>query len=370
MVNFWVSLFFILVSWSFAVFIEGFTVQIILTSAIFFGLYFLIPILKIRWAQVICFLLPLFILWNFEMPETRGFVWLIYITLALQATSVFSRKSIFIYGIYLYFLAILPSILLKEWILISFSALMVLLIGTLYFYLYRTTQNEQTLTSENEELRDDFQRLKRQLTSGEEMVRQEERNQIAREIHDSVGHRLTALLMQVEAARIQASDENIKEKFQDIKELAQSSLYDTRAAVKTLKSEETSGIQAVIQLIRKLEAESQLRLSITMQSGVLGAVLTNQQSVAVYRAIQEALTNMMRHSNSRQAEIEFQIIAQRDFRFRISHRLRERVDVKEGFGLTNMRERLENINGRLQIEQAEGQFHVIGQFPLEVKVFD
>lgn len=201
----------------------------------------------------------------------------------------------------------------------------------------------------------------------ERVTRQEERNQIAREIHDSVGHRLTALTMQLEAARLQAKDSESQETFTQLKSLAQDSLTDTRSAVKTFKTEDTAGLQAVIQLIRKLESESQVRVAITMKTGVLGVVLSNQQSVTLYRAIQEALTNMMRHSSSRQAKVEFQVVAQRDLRFEIAHPLKKQITIKEGFGLTNMRERLAEIDGRLTIQQAKEHLHLIGQFPLEVK---
>ncbi len=70
---------------------------------------------------------------------------------------------------------------------------------------------------EYENLNDEFQTLKQQLINSEQAVRQEERNQIAREIHDSVGHRLTALLMQLEVERIKAPNEIAKERFTELK---------------------------------------------------------------------------------------------------------------------------------------------------------
>ncbi|MDN6733499.1 MAG: hypothetical protein L0L58_08305, partial [Tetragenococcus koreensis] len=73
------------------------------------------------------------------------------------------------------------------------------------------------------------------------------------------------------------------------------------------------------------------------------------------------------HSLSRQAAIEFQIIAQRDLRFQVTHPLKEKITITEGFGLTNMRERLSEIDGRLTVRQLGGELHVMGQFPLEVK---
>lgn len=370
MVNFWVSLLFLLISWGFALLNYGISTQIILYSAIFFGLYFIVPIVNRTLSQLIYIILPLLIILMFQGAGTNEFVWIIFVALALQATSVFEDVKLYLYMFYLYVLGILSSVFQSDWRTVAYLTLLVLLVGTLYFQLRKAVKNEQVLAEENNKLQDEFKQLKRQLVSGEEMVRQEERNQIAREIHDSVGHRLTALVMQAETARIQAADEEEKEKFQEIKKLAQSSLYETREAVKTLKSEETSGIQAIIQLIRKMEAESQLRLSITLKSGVLGTIFSNRQSVVIYRAVQEALTNMMRHSNSRQANIEFEIVAQRDFRFRVIHPLKEEVYIKEGFGLTNMRERLDELGGKLMIEQTNHEFHIIGQFPLEVKDYE
>lgn len=367
MVNFWISFLFILFTWVLGVFIEGVTTQTIYISGLFFSLYFIIPLFKRTLTQIIYFLLPILVAILFTTPGFNGFVWLVFLALALQAGSIFQESKLVLYVIYLYGLAVSSHIIFQEWLLLLYLTLLAIMTGILYFNLRKSTSNEQVLENELNELKDDFQSLKHQLVNNEQSVRQEERNQIAREIHDSVGHRLTALLMQLEVERIKATDEQSKNRLTELKKLAQTSLYDTREAVKALQSEETAGIQAIIQLIRKLEAESQLRLTITMQAGVLGLYLSNQQSVAIYRSIQEALTNMMRHSSSRQAEIEFKIIADTELRFRVSHPIKEKVLIQEGFGLKNIRERLSEIDGRLTIDQANQSLNVIGQFPLEEK---
>lgn len=367
MVNFWVSLMFLVISWAFAVTIEGLTNQVIFMSGLFFALYFMTPLFKKRASQIIYLLLPLLLGTMFLSRELNVFVWLLYLALALQSVHYFQGKTLYFYIGYLYLLAVFPYLLNLHWMYVSYLSLLALIIGVLLYFLHQVTQTKKRIQEEYDALTDEFRLLKRQLISSEKMIRQEERNQIAREIHDSVGHQLTALLMQIEAARIQTDDTKMKDKFFNLKQLAKQSLSETRQAVKTLKSEETGGIQAIIQLIHKMEAESQLRLSITMQAGVIGVVLSNQQSITIYRAIQEALTNMMRHSYSRQANIEFRRVAERDFRFEVSHPLKEEVVLKEGFGLSNMRERLEEIDGHLTIKQADGELSIIGQFPLEGK---
>lgn len=56
-------------------------------------------------------------------------------------------------------------------------------------------------------------------------------------------------------------------------------------------------------LIRKLEAESHILVQFTIKQGVLSVSLSNEKSVALYRIIQEALTNAMRHAQAREVKI-------------------------------------------------------------------
>lgn len=366
MISFWISFLFLGVSWLLALGVEGWNYSTILLSFVFFVFYFILPIVPKKIATGIYILLPILLIRFLSSSGFNGFIWLMYLALALHSTTLFKGKFLYAYVMFLYVVFILPYTLSLNWLYLAYFTLLSAIIGILLYSWEQALKETIELKEQMNLLKNDFQSIKRQLAGTEQSARQEERNQIAREIHDSVGHRLTALLMQMEVARLQASDEKTKEKITELKKLAQSSLHDTREAVNTLKSEETVGLQAVIQLIRKLESESQLRVAITMKTGVLGAMLSNQQSVTVYRSIQEALTNMMRHSSSRQVAIEFQIVAQRDLRFQVSHPLEEQVKVREGFGLMNMRERLSEIDGQLTIRQDQESFHLIGQFPLEV----
>ena len=76
-----------------------------------------------------------------------------------------------------------------------------------------------------------------------------ERNTIARDIHDSVGHRLTALIMKLEMLSIQNSNSD----YDELKSMAKESLEEIRKSVKTMQTDENEGIATVVHLIRKLE---------------------------------------------------------------------------------------------------------------------
>lgn len=217
-----------------------------------------------------------------------------------------------------------------------------------------------------EALLDEYRKLKREARNNEQTARIEERTFIARKIHDSVGHKLTALLMQLEVYRMQADGETRKQAEQ-MKRLAQESLQETRSAVRTLKEEEPGGVQALMRLIRNLEAESYMQIEFVVRPGALSVSLDNEQSIAVYRSIQEALTNAMRHGSSRHVSILLESPGGTIFRFEVSNETKgsDERPVVEGFGLSGMRERIEKAGGTLEISRTQHQFIVRGSFILQ-----
>ena len=371
MPTFWFHLLYLLTVWGIAAFTKsdmtGLDPLTIILSALFFTLYFCLPLTKNqpRRFQLILLSLALLVFFTFSSQTFNGLVLLILLVIAKQAIDYLQGWRLYLQLTIQYLIVIFPYLHTFNPFMISYFSLLILFIGFLLYIWRRTNQINTQLNDTYIQLEMEYRQLKRQTVIQEKVVRQEERNQVARDIHDSVGHRLTALLMQLEVARLQAPDTIFQEKFDQLKVLAQTSLDETREAVKTLRSEETTGLTAVIQLIRKLESESHLRVSFHVQSGALSVPLSNDQSVALYRSVQEGLTNMMRHSNERQASIEFNFLGGRFFRFQISHPLKKKVEIEEGFGLKAMRERLEQLNGSLKINQVEGEFRLIGTFPME-----
>ncbi len=371
MFTLWFNLIYLIVVWGFAIYSKvnqaGLSPVTIFLSVFFFIIYFCLPLIHHRKGlfQISIFLLNAIVFLNFWSQSFGGFIFLILIIVAKEAVEYLQGKSLYFHFFTQYIIIISPYIIDQNFMLLSYVNLLILLIYSWIYIWQRTNKSHMLLKTEHDELQNNYRKLKRQVAINEKNVRQEERNQIAREIHDSVGHRLTALLMQLEVIRLQTTDNPSLEKINHLKSLAQVSLSETREAVKALKSEETTGLTAVIQLIRKLEAESHLQIAFNIKSGALSFPLTNKQSITLYRAVQEALTNMMRHSDSREAELEFSIIGESFFRFRIINPQKEKVELVEGFGLTAMRERIEQLDGTFNISQVEGKFTLTGTFPME-----
>jgi len=225
-----------------------------------------------------------------------------------------------------------------------------------YYYNQRTSSEREV-----KKLEAQLRSLKRRNLSMEQAARMEERTKIMREIHDSVGHKLTALIMKLEILAIQNKDESYRE----LKGMAEESLAETREAVSVLRAEESEGIATVVQLIRKLESESHMIVSFTLKEGVLVTSLSNEKNIHLYRIIQEALTNAMRHADRRKVEISLGKTALGHISFEIRNRIHQAKPFEFGFGLTNMEDRVKEIKGKLSVYQTEDEFVISGSFPIE-----
>ncbi|MGI6778351.1 MAG: sensor histidine kinase [Acetivibrionales bacterium] len=135
----------------------------------------------------------------------------------------------------------------------------------------------------------------------------EERNRIAREIHDSVGHGLTGLIINLDFCDkiVEKNNLKLKNQLSKSRDIAKECLLEIRKAVQTLKP---PGFQH-IQLIKSLEEialSSKDRFSIEVVLNVSGSVYITRPdfNITLYRVVQEAVTNSVRHGNANNVKIE------------------------------------------------------------------
>ena len=339
---------------------NGSVTMAIFICSIILSLYFLTPLMKktriISYAIIsitlFCsvfasldtmYILPLvafFIIEGAFLLNTKSYYILLTITLCISSYLLFT-KHLPLYGL-LFLLALSVCSLAMQ-------------------YFIKISREKNMLY---EELLGQYRALKRLTVEQEKLVRVEERTKIARDMHDSVGHNLTALLMQIEMKSIENNSANLNE----IKQLARKSLEETRYAVRQLKSDETYGIQSVLQLIRKLEMESRLHIRFTLEKGVLSMPISNKQSVVLYRILQECLTNAMKYSDSKEVEIIIGKDSLQNVSFMVKNKSVVQSPIIKGFGLKNMEERVEEIGGVLHVHRTEQQFIVEGSFPMKERV--
>jgi two-component system sensor histidine kinase ChiS len=178
----------------------------------------------------------------------------------------------------------------------------------------------------------------------------EERNRIAHEIHDVVGHTLTAAIVQLEASKKLAGRDLVKsvEKLDIINGLVRKGLDDIRRSVRLLKDEgETFDLHAALDdLIRDTELTMGVEIDAHIEPLPPLAWLTQR---VIYHALQEGLTNGIRHGNCSLFTFTLRREDQR-LRFLLINDGTPFGSSKPGFGLTTMMERIHLLGGTVEVE--------------------
>jgi len=190
-----------------------------------------------------------------------------------------------------------------------------------------------------------------------ETARDDERHRIARELHDVLGHNLTALGLHLEVAR-SVSPEKATPHLLKAGGLAEASLADVRAAVGAIRARGPD----VGRALRELCADVP-RLTVHLDLPEPLIVEGSDRAHCVVRCVQEILTNTLRHARASNLWIR---IERADGLLTVDARDdgRGAAEMKAGHGLSAMRERVEQMGGRLTVEAAPA-FSVRARLPLE-----
>lgn len=190
--------------------------------------------------------------------------------------------------------------------------------------------------------------------------RTEERLRIARDLHDLIGHHLTALTLNLEVAS-HVAEGPAREQIEKAKSLAKLLLNDVRDVVSRLRADEPIDLGAALESLRQAVPSPAIHVENA------GATRVNDPAVAetALRAVQEIVTNAVRHSGARNLWLR---LASDDGRLIIAARDdgagTDRVEY--GNGLRGMRERVQQNGGTLEIASMQGRgFEVTIALPLE-----
>jgi signal transduction histidine kinase len=192
-----------------------------------------------------------------------------------------------------------------------------------------------------------------------ESSRMAERLRIAHELHDALGHRLTALTLNLEAA-LQRTEGPAKANVETAQSLARELLGDVRDIVADFQARDgvhvAHALQALVSAVPRprvhLEVADSLRIADPERAHIL------------LRCTQEIVTNAARHSNAE----NLWIVIERDgeaFRVEAHDDGRGTDGASDGFGLRGMRERVEKAGGQLRIATQPGRgFEVTAMLPM------
>ena len=234
----------------------------------------------------------------------------------------------------------------------------VLLYATFHLFAMLTARNAaeaQAARAEVESLNGDL--LATQQLLGE-ASRQQERTRIARNLHDMLGHHLTALSINLQIAERLTTGE-ARDKVEESRALARLLLSDVREAVSTLREEPG------VNLSRALEVFAQHVPGLEVEIDIDDEVTVDDVDVAqvIVRCVQEAVTNTLRHASADRAYVR---IWSKDacIHVDVHDNGRLRTSVNEGNGLKGMRERLATVKGSLELDELDGALRLRASIPL------
>ena len=272
------------------------------------------------------------------LPFWVGVVWLILQT--------FSLVPVFIYRVE------------------GFDWLDALLQSGLYIGFYGFTFVTSLVARQQADSREEQRRLNSELRATRTLLTESsrigERMRISRELHDLVGHHLTALSLNLEVASHLVSG-HAHEHVRQAQSVAKLLLSDVREVVSKLREDDaidlTEALKALVEGVPGLNIHLHLPPRFAMDDPRRAQVLL--------RCAQEIITNTLRHANARNLWLRFERDGA-ELAIRARDDGRGAGDLHQGNGLTGMRERLAQIGGRLNITTArDSGFALDAWLPLE-----
>jgi signal transduction histidine kinase len=208
--------------------------------------------------------------------------------------------------------------------------------------------------------REELARVNAELTALQallaESARIGERLRISRELHDSLGHALTALSLQLEVAS-HLAEGRANEHVAEAREQAKKLMADLRAAVSALREGAALDLRPALTALAGSVSRPRVHLAIPEDIGLHDAVRAH----ALFRCVQEIVTNAVRHARAENLWIGLE-------RDRGVLMLKARDDgagasaLAAGHGLIGMRERLEELGGRLEVETGDARGFAVRVF--------
>lgn len=312
--------------------------------------------------RIISFILEIILIF-FTYIWVRGYIFPYLILAAIDSNILFKNPLKAIFNTAIVFMSVYFSINQNTEFAIINVGLTIICIALFY---YTEVENDKKLHAQElyDELRISGEKLKKAnrdlevyASSIEELTLLRERNRISREIHDSVGHALSTIAIQLGAIErtIGRDQDTAEELTKSLRIFTQNSLKDVRMAVREIKPkefEEYEGILVIEELINNFKKLTgvDVRLSFTKERWPLNS----DQTYVIYRIVQEFLSNSIRHGKATSVRI---VMAFTDYKLVVT--LKDNgvgaEKIIEGIGFKSIRERVNEIGGTFQYSTSLGE---------------
>lgn len=309
-----------------------------------------------------------------EKKEAKAVLFISYVTLCFFLPSIIVFIPLFSYDLFktkyqlLIFVLILPIISSFEKNNLMLSGI-IIIISFLALWLKKQTVVIDTLKKQYNKLTDDAtemsDKLKKQNKELYEKIDDDinyatlkERNRIAREIHDHVGHLLSSAILQIGALLATNQDDKLNEPLKNINNILSLAMTSIRESVHDLHDK---SFDLHMQIEELLMSFNFCEVNFVDQ---LSTQPNKKLKLAFIAIIKEALSNVMRHSNATIVEIilrEHPAFYQLIIKDNGSDKV---INFDNGMGLNNMSERINSLNGNINFHTEHG-FEIFISVPKE-----
>jgi signal transduction histidine kinase len=288
-------------------------------------------------------LLPLVIPTTWNFPLKIAIIWIVFM-MAMGSGGLFYRYG-FSKGI-----GYVPTYWAGSFFITAF--------GVITLQAERTQKKSQELLAE---LQGAHQKLQAYSAQVQQLAAAEERNRLARELHDSVTQTIFSLTLTAQAAEIllERDPSRVAGQLRRLQELAQNALSEMRSLIQHLRPK-TVAEEGLIPALKRHFDERQTSDNLAVELQMDGeAQFPPETDEAVYRVIQEALNNVVKHAKTNQAIVRLNFLADP-----VSIQIEDHgigfnpdkvVSTPDHIGLSSMVERVRSLGGSLTIESKPGE---------------
>ncbi len=328
-----------------------------------------------RWAEPITYAVLIVLVWIIQYLLAGSFaIWLISMPLVGSAAADLRRPWSWLIYLIILLSIFVPVGLRYNWtnaffVTLTFSPAVIFVI--LFVQLARAA-GEARLKAEQltGQLEEANHQLRAYAIQAEELATTKERNRLAREIHDNLGHYLTVVNVQIRAAQALLRQEPDKAvaALEQAQQYTQEGLAAVRQSVSSLR-ESPLGDRPLVESLAALVEQSRAS-GIVTELEVRGAERPINPKIALtlFRAVQEGLTNVRRHARASRVDITLDYTSPSAITLvlqdnGVGAQLREN---DSGFGLLGLRERAQQLGGRVLTDSAPGKgFKLVIEVPAE-----
>lgn len=296
-------------------------------------------LVSLKWPEFIYFLPGTWCIVN--RSQLIGFSWIVLGSGLVALMEISGIVKIFVVSMMLFSYFFQTICLEKEKLLQQYLALQ-----------DDSWEQEQLLRQKNEELQNTQQAMI-------QLEIAEERNRIARDIHDNVGHLLSSAIIQLGALEVLTQEAKVQAPLQALKATIHTGMDNIRESVHDLHESSLNFQESLGRLVDEFQFCS------IMVQGDFSEQLTSQQKNVLLMVAKEALANVMKHSRASEVIIE-ELELPAFYRFRIKDNGTFVTNKSsKGLGLVSMRQRVQEIGGQLHTNATKDGFAVTVILPKE-----